>query len=119
MEGLLAMREGVFLQRFRTMRVRIKSHLMDQDGTACVLPSSPSHEKLTPWSRTMKAAAVGLTFDLIATPADGRKHEVEDKRTTGMSVVKILDGRIAQSDVVVDTFPLHGKGGTELSCVLS
>ena len=117
MEGLLAVREDVFLQRFRTLRVRFKSSLMDQDGTACVLSSLPG-DQLTPYLRTMQAAAVGLTFDVIATPAGGRKHEVEDKRTTAMSIVKIVDGRIAQSDVVVDTFPLHGKGGQELSCVV-
>jgi hypothetical protein len=47
--------------------------------------------------RTLAHAAVGITYDFIATPLKGHRHEIEDKRTSAMAVVKILDGRITQA----------------------
>lgn len=35
-----------------------------------------------------------------------------------MAVVKIVDGRIAQSDVVIDTLPFQVRSEKELSCCI-
>jgi hypothetical protein len=66
--------------------------------------------------RTLHQAAVGVMYDIIGTPLHGHRSEVEDKRTSGMSIVKIYEGRIAQSDVVIDTLPFQESHKTELSC---
>ncbi|BGP15738.1 hypothetical protein JCM10213_007967 [Rhodosporidiobolus nylandii] len=78
-----------FRERFQSVRIRFRSHLMDMDGTA-----------------TMHAAAVAITYDIIALPfpSPGQgKHEVHEKRGSAVGVHKIYEGRLAQTDLVVDT----------------
>ncbi|KAK4696715.1 hypothetical protein P7C70_g8327, partial [Phenoliferia sp. Uapishka_3] len=92
---------GMFRRKFKTVRVRFKSNLMDQDGTA-----------------TLERAAVALVYDIIAVPITAHKHEAEERRVNCIGVVKIFDGKLAQSDIVVDTTPFHMDDGKELSCVV-
>ncbi|GAA5885831.1 hypothetical protein JCM6882_007577 [Rhodosporidiobolus microsporus] len=94
-----------FRERFQSVRIRFRSHLMDLDGTA-----------------TMHAAAVGLQYDIVATPfpAPGQsKHDVHELRGSAMGVHKIYEGRLAQTDLVVDTaeFQLDHQG-PQLACVV-
>ena len=69
---------------------------------------------------TMEQAAVGLSYDIIATPHHhGRgKHEIEEKRTSAMCIAKIFQSRIAQMDVVIDTEPFHEKESKEVACAV-
>ncbi|KAI5478028.1 hypothetical protein MNV49_005491 [Pseudohyphozyma bogoriensis] len=85
--------------RFRSVRVRFRSTLMDGDGTA-----------------TMRAAAVGVTYDILGTPINAPKHDAEEKRMPAMAVVKVYDGKIAQTDLVLDTIAFQSMDATELSC---
>ncbi|BGO99360.1 Serine/arginine repetitive matrix protein 2 [Rhodotorula toruloides ATCC 204091] len=94
-----------FRTRFSQVKVKIRSHLMDMDGSA-----------------TMHAAAIGLVYDITARPhydstVHSNKHETEDKKCASVCVMKIYEGRIAQSDLVVDTkeFQMDAHG-PELSC---
>ncbi|KAM0748061.1 hypothetical protein T439DRAFT_328047 [Meredithblackwellia eburnea MCA 4105] len=89
----------MFRSRFRTVRVRFKSQLMDSDGTA-----------------TMERSAVALTYDIVAVPISAHKHDAEERRVSCVGVVKIFDGKLAQSDIVVDTAPFHLTSAQELSC---
>lgn len=71
----------------------------------------------------MQAAAIGLHYDIIVTPLHGHssKHadEPEEKRTSVMSVTKIYKGKIAQTDIVVDTAPFKAaQEGKEVSCLV-
>ncbi|KAL8283823.1 hypothetical protein RQP46_005255 [Phenoliferia psychrophenolica] len=74
---------------------------MDQDGTA-----------------TLARSAVALTYDIIAIPFSAHKHEAEERRVNCIGVVKILDGKLAQSDIVVDTTPFHMEDGKEIACAI-
>lgn len=54
----------------------------------------------------MHAAAIGLLYDITARPhydpaIHSSKHEIEEKKCASMCVMKIYEGRIAQSDLVV------------------
>ncbi|GAA5830871.1 hypothetical protein JCM11251_001104 [Rhodosporidiobolus azoricus] len=94
-----------FRERFQTVRIRFRSHLMDLDGTA-----------------TIHAAAVGIQYDIIAQPfpsAGQSKHDVHELRGAAMGVHKIYEGRLAQTDLVVDTseFQLDHQG-PQLACVV-
>lgn len=70
--------------------------------------------------RTLEQAAVGLSYDVIATPlTDGKhKHEIEEKRTSAMCVAKIYQSKLAQMDIVIDTEPFHVKESKEVACVV-
>ncbi|GAA5968853.1 hypothetical protein JCM11641_000757 [Rhodosporidiobolus odoratus] len=103
-EQLVAMVKG-FRERFASMRIRFRSHLMDSDGTA-----------------TMQAAAVAITYDIIAHPfpAPGEhKHDVHEIRGSAVGVHKIFEGKMAQTDLVVDTaeFQLEHEG-PQLNCTV-
>ncbi|GAA6062200.1 hypothetical protein JCM10212_006481 [Sporobolomyces blumeae] len=92
-----------FRRNFETMRVRFRSHIIEQDGSA-----------------TMQAAAVGLTYDIIATPhhhheKGEHRRDVEEKRSQVMAVVKIFEGRLAQTDIVLDTAPFQEEHGPQLN----
>ncbi|GAA5964113.1 hypothetical protein JCM21900_004511 [Sporobolomyces salmonicolor] len=96
-----------FRSKFDTMRPRFKSHIVEMDGTA-----------------TLDAAAVGLTYDVIATPHHDHsrgehRRDVEEKRTQVMGIVKIFEGRLAQTDVVLDTTPFQDEAqGPQLNCTV-
>ncbi|GAA5837880.1 hypothetical protein JCM5353_006452 [Sporobolomyces roseus] len=84
-----------FRGKFESVRVRFRSHIIDQDGSA-----------------TMQAAAVGLTYDVIATPLHHHhkgehRRDIEEKRSQVMAIVKIFEGRLAQTDIVLDTLPFQ------------
>ncbi|GAA5836367.1 hypothetical protein JCM3766R1_003500 [Sporobolomyces carnicolor] len=86
-----------FRSKFESMRVRFRSHIVDQDGTA-----------------TMDVAAVGLTYDIIAVPhhhhhKGEHRRDVEERRTQVMAIIKIYEGRLAQTDIVLDTVPFHDE----------
>ncbi|GAA5990889.1 hypothetical protein JCM10908_000066 [Rhodotorula pacifica] len=103
-----------FRERFSSVKIKFRSHLMDMDGTA-----------------TLHAAAVGLVYDIHArlahTPSssaahtNAHAHELEPIRAPVLSVVKIFEGKIAQVDMVVDTKDMQ-PGSTasqpELSCTI-
>ncbi|TNY21943.1 Serine/arginine repetitive matrix protein 2 [Rhodotorula diobovata] len=94
-----------FRQRFSRIKVRLRSHLMDMDGTS-----------------DMHAAAVALVYDITAKeahPASGSKHDHEEKHCSSIAVMKVYEGKIAQTDLVVDTKEFHAEAGEpELSCVV-
>ncbi|GAA6024244.1 hypothetical protein JCM10207_006970 [Rhodosporidiobolus poonsookiae] len=95
-----------FRERFLSVRLRFRSHLMDMDGTA-----------------DMHAAAVAITYDIIAVPhpAPGQsKHDVHEKRGSAVGVHKIYEGRLAQTDLVVDTveFQPEHEGPQLEQCVV-
>ncbi|SCV69513.1 BQ2448_2533 [Microbotryum intermedium] len=109
LDGLVAIVE--FLRgRYQSARLRFRSHLMDMDGTA-----------------TMKRAAVGIVYEIIVqvkhsvTPHKYHSH-INEVRTSAMGVVKIFQGRLAQSDLVIDTAPLQKAAAPEnqpdLSCTI-
>ncbi|KWU42224.1 hypothetical protein RHOSPDRAFT_6632, partial [Rhodotorula sp. JG-1b] len=102
-----------FRDKFSSVKIKFRSHLMDMDGTA-----------------TLHAAAVGLVYEihvrLAPSAADSHSHssahETEPIRAPVISVVKIFEGKIAQVDMVVDTKEMQpGRPGAlsnepELSC---
>ncbi|KAK4049035.1 hypothetical protein OIV83_004396 [Microbotryomycetes sp. JL201] len=65
--------------KFSKIRLRFKSELMDQDGTA-----------------SMKQAAVGITYELIVERYDDPhpKHERIERRAQAYCISKIFEGRI-------------------------
>ncbi|KAK4055975.1 hypothetical protein OIO90_002969 [Microbotryomycetes sp. JL221] len=65
--------------KFSKMRIRFRSQLMDQDGTA-----------------TMKAAAVAVTYEVIAERFDDPhpKHEHIERRTQAHCISKIFEGKV-------------------------
>ncbi|GAA5956495.1 hypothetical protein JCM3765_003463 [Sporobolomyces pararoseus] len=86
-----------FRSKFESMRVRFRSNIMDQDGTA-----------------TLQVAAVGLTYDIIAVPhhhhhKGEHRRDVEERRSQVMAIVKIYEGRLAQTDIVLDTLPFQDE----------
>ncbi|KAM0787381.1 hypothetical protein ACM66B_003466 [Microbotryomycetes sp. NB124-2] len=88
--------------KFSKLRIRFKTELMDQDGTA-----------------TMKQAAVAVTYEIIAERFDDPhpKHERIERRTQAYCISKIFEGKIAQTDICIDTQPLQPTvKPTELSC---
>lgn len=97
LNGLLDIIEFV-RTKWKHSHIRIKSDLVDQDGTA-----------------TMEQAAVALTFDIIAMPHHAHSHEAEERRTTMMAVLKVYQGKLAQWDAVLDTLPMK-MPHQELSC---
>ncbi|GAA5895100.1 hypothetical protein JCM8208_000113 [Rhodotorula glutinis] len=95
-----------FRQRFSSLKVRLRSHLMDMDGTS-----------------DMHAAAVALVYDVVAKEAHPSgskgKHDHEEIHCSSIAVIKVFEGKIAQTDLVVDTKEFHADaGGPELSCVV-
>ncbi|GJN88980.1 hypothetical protein Rhopal_001951-T1 [Rhodotorula paludigena] len=100
MEELLKVMDR-YRQRFSHLKVRFRSHLMDMDGTA-----------------SMHAAAVGLVYDITGRPkAPSGHHDVEERRASSICVMKIYEGKIAQTDMVVDTKELQpDHQGPELNC---
>ncbi|GAA5849783.1 hypothetical protein JCM8547_000562 [Rhodosporidiobolus lusitaniae] len=92
-----------FRERFQSVRIRFRSHLMDMDGSA-----------------TMEAAAVALTYDIICRPHPSpgeSKHDVHELRGSAVGVHKIYEGRLAQTDLVVDTAEFQtGHKGPDLNC---
>lgn len=51
-------------------------------------------------------AAVGLTYDIIAVPhhhhhKGEHRRDVEERRTQVMAIIKIYEGRLAQTDIVL------------------
>ncbi|GAA6001075.1 uncharacterized protein JCM10292_006362 [Rhodotorula paludigena] len=91
------------LLRVQHLKVRFRSHLMDMDGTA-----------------SMHAAAVGLVYDITGRPkAAVGHHDVEERRASSICVMKIYEGKIAQTDMVVDTKEFQpDHQGPELNCIL-
>ncbi|GAA5882688.1 hypothetical protein JCM16303_006544 [Sporobolomyces ruberrimus] len=86
-----------FRMRFESMRVRFKSHIMDQDGSA-----------------TLQVAAVGLTYEIIAVPhhhhsKGEHRADVHERRAQVMAIVKIFEGKLAQTDIVLDTMPFQDE----------
>lgn len=56
--------------------------------------------------RTLKVAAVGLTYDIIAVPhhhhhKGEHRRDVEERRSQVMAIIKIYEGRLAQTDIVL------------------
>lgn len=50
----------------------------------------------------MHAAAVGLVYDITGRPkAPAGRHDVEERRASSICVMKIYEGKIAQTDMVV------------------
>jgi len=52
----------------------------------------------------MHAAAVALVYDITAKeahPASGSKHDHEEKHCSSIAVMKVYEGKIAQTDLVV------------------
>ncbi|KDE04317.1 hypothetical protein MVLG_05271 [Microbotryum lychnidis-dioicae p1A1 Lamole] len=109
LDGLVEIVE--FLRgRYQSARLRFRSHLMDMDGTA-----------------SMKRAAVAIVYEIIVQvkhPITPHKHHshIDEVRTSAMGVVKIFEGRLAQSDLVIDTAPLQKAATSEnqpdLSCTI-
>ncbi|GAA5904562.1 uncharacterized protein JCM6883_003828 [Sporobolomyces salmoneus] len=86
-----------FRSKFESMRVRFRSHIIDQDGTA-----------------SLQVAAVGLTYDIIAVPRHQHqkgehRRDVEERRSQVMAIVKIYEGRLAQTDLCLDTTPFQDE----------
>lgn len=54
----------------------------------------------TLFSRTMERSAVGLVYDIVAVPLTKHKRDAEELRVQCLGVVKIWDGKLAQSDIV-------------------
>ncbi|GAA6027737.1 hypothetical protein JCM8097_008008 [Rhodosporidiobolus ruineniae] len=105
LEELVALAKR-FRDRFQSVRIRFRSHLMDNDGSA-----------------TMHAAAVAIVYEILAKPhpAPGEsKHDVHELRGSAIGVHKIYEGRLAQTDLVVDTaeFSLDHVG-PQLNCTVS
>ena len=50
--------------------------------------------------RTMARSAVALTYDIIAVPVSAHKHDAEERRVNCIGIVKIMDSKLAQSDIV-------------------
>ncbi|KAG0660624.1 hypothetical protein C6P46_004487 [Rhodotorula mucilaginosa] len=80
-----------FRDKFSSVKIKFRSHLMDRDGTA-----------------TLHAAAVGLVYEIHVRLArdshshgSSSSHETEPIRAPVISVVKIFEGKIAQVDMVV------------------
>ncbi|GAA5924814.1 hypothetical protein JCM3775_005477 [Rhodotorula graminis] len=95
-----------FRRRFSSLKVRLRSHLMDMDGTS-----------------DMHAAAVALVYDVVAKeahpPGSKGKHDHEEIHCSAIAVCKVYEGKIAQTDLVIDTKEFHADaGGPELSCVV-
>ncbi|BGP39619.1 hypothetical protein JCM10449v2_003570 [Rhodotorula kratochvilovae] len=95
-----------FRERFSSIKVKLRSNLMDMDG-----------------SSSMEAAAAALVYDIVAKEArrPGMSKQVaeEEKRCSSICVMKVYQGRIAQTDLVVDTKEFGADfGGPELSCVV-
>ncbi|GAA6019958.1 hypothetical protein JCM11491_006720 [Sporobolomyces phaffii] len=86
-----------FRSKFESIRVRFRSHVIDQDGSA-----------------TLQVAAVGLVYDIVAVPHHNHQHgehrrDVEERRSQVMAIVKIFEGRLAQTDIVLDTMPFQDE----------
>ncbi|GAA5837966.1 hypothetical protein JCM9279_004087 [Rhodotorula babjevae] len=95
-----------FRQRFSSIKVRLRSHLMDMDGTS-----------------DMHAAAVALVYDVVAKEAHPSgskgKHDHDEIHASSIAVVKVYEGKIAQTDLVIDTKEFHADAaGPELSCAV-
>jgi hypothetical protein len=85
----------LFRSRFKTARLKFHRAIYDLDDESSSLEI---------------AAAVGLNYEIIVTglsDVGGGGGGGEEKRTNVIAVVKIYQGRIAQSDIVLDTLPLQ------------
>ncbi|GAA5941734.1 uncharacterized protein JCM15063_002656 [Sporobolomyces koalae] len=81
--------------KIESMRVRFRSHVIDLDGSA-----------------SMQVAAIGITYDVFIVPhhhheKGEHRRDIEERKSHVMAVVKIFEGRLAQSDIVLDTTPFQ------------
>lgn len=64
----------------------------------------------------MKRAAVAVNYDMFCVPkpkagkTHHKAHEIEEHKTSATCVAKILDAKLAQEDIVLDTLPFKGLG---------
>lgn len=88
---------------------------MDQDGSAYVPPRNPEPPHLSAglilsvsptFNSTLQVAAVGLTYEIIAVPhhhhsKGEHRADVHERRAQVMAIVKIFEGKLAQTDIVL------------------